>query len=95
MLGAALVTNQTGPGGKVVHRLYVEKAEPYVRALYLGLVLDRRIERIRVIASAEGGVEIEEIALSRPEPYCRSRLIRRLGCRASRRANWRSDWASI
>jgi malate-CoA ligase subunit beta len=67
MLGAALVTNQTGPTGKVVHRLYVEKAEPYVRALYLGLVLDRRIERIRVIASAEGGVEIEEIALSRPE----------------------------
>ena len=67
MLGAALVTNQTGPAGKVVHRLYVEKAEPYVRALYLGLVLDRRVERIRVIASAEGGVEIEEIALSRPD----------------------------
>src|SRR3984957_3794980 len=67
MLGSVLVTAQTGPAGKAVHRLYVEKAEPYVRALYLGLVLDRKIERIRVIASAEGGVEIEEIAASRPE----------------------------
>jgi len=67
MLGATLVTNQTGPAGKVVHRLYVEKAEPFVRQLYLGFVLDRKIERIRVIASAEGGVEIEEIALTRPE----------------------------
>jgi malate-CoA ligase subunit beta len=66
MLGSVLVTAQTGPAGKAVHRLYVEKAEPYVRALYLGLVLDRKIERIRVIASAEGGVEIEEIAASRP-----------------------------
>ena len=42
---------QTGPDGKVVHRLYVENAEPFVREFYLGLVLDRKIERIRVIAS--------------------------------------------
>ncbi len=67
MLGATLATNQTGPAGKVVHRLYVEKAESFVRQLYLGFVLDRKVERIRVIASAEGGMEIEEIALSRPE----------------------------
>jgi hypothetical protein len=66
MLGATLVTKQTGPRGKIVHRLYVEKAEPYVRALYLGFVLDRKAERIRVIASAEGGMEVEEIAATRP-----------------------------
>lgn len=67
MLGAKLVTNQTGPAGKVVHRLYVEVAEPFEREIYLGFVLDRKIERIRVIASAEGGMEIEEIAHSKPE----------------------------
>src|SRR5258707_4694088 len=67
MLGATLVTPQTGPTGKVVHRLYIEKAEAFVRAMYLGFVLDRKAERIRVIASAEGGMEIEEIALSRPD----------------------------
>ena len=67
MLGATLVTNQTGPAGKVVHRVYVERAEPFERELYLGFVLDRKIERIRVIASSEGGMEIEEIAHSKPE----------------------------
>src|ERR1700733_59973 len=66
MLGATLVTAQTGPKGKIVHRLYVERAEPFVRQLYLGFVLDRKMERIRVIASAEGGIEIEEIAANRP-----------------------------
>jgi malate-CoA ligase subunit beta len=67
MLGTTLVTHQTGPKGKVVSRLYVEVAEPFVRELYLGFVLDRKFERIRVIASAEGGMEIEEIARSKPE----------------------------
>ncbi len=67
MLGATLVTSQTGPSGKVVNRVYVEVAEPFTRELYLGFVLDRKIERIRVIASAAGGMEIEEIAHSRPD----------------------------
>ena len=67
MLGATLVTSQTGPQGKVVNRLYVEVAEPFTRELYLGFVLDRKIERIRVIASAQGGMEIEDIAHSNPE----------------------------
>jgi malate-CoA ligase subunit beta len=66
LLGSRLVTAQTGPQGKVVRRLYVEMAEPIERELYLGFVLDRRIERIRVIASAMGGMEIEQIALSNP-----------------------------
>ena len=59
---ATLVTHQTGPAGKVVSRVYVEMAEPFVREIYLGFVLDRKIERIRVVASADGGMEIEEIA---------------------------------
>lgn len=67
LLGATLVTSQTGPAGKVVNRVYVEVAEPFVRELYLGFVLDRKVERIRVIASAEGGMEIEEIAHTKPE----------------------------
>ena len=67
LLGKALVTAQTGPAGQVVHRLYVEKAEPFVRELYLGIVLDRKIERIRVVASSAGGMEVEEIAASKPE----------------------------
>ena len=67
LLGSTLVTHQTGPAGKVVHRLYVEAAEPFVRELYLGFVLDRKAERIRVIASAEGGMEIEDIARDKPE----------------------------
>jgi malate-CoA ligase subunit beta len=67
LLGARLVTAQTGPQGKLVRRLYVEVAEPFERELYLGFVLDRTVERIRVIASAEGGIEIEEVARERPE----------------------------
>src|ERR1700682_5887992 len=67
MLGRTLVTDQTGPQGKAVHRVYVEKAEPFERELYLGLVLDRKIERIRIIASAAGGMEIEEIAEHQPQ----------------------------
>jgi malate-CoA ligase subunit beta len=67
LLGATLVTAQTGPAGKVVSRVYVELAEAFERELYLGFVLDRKIERIRVIASSEGGVEIEEIARDKPE----------------------------
>src|SRR5580658_5010244 len=62
LLGRKLVTAQTGPEGKIVQRVYVEVAERFDRELYLGIVLDRKAERIRVIASAQGGMEIEEIA---------------------------------
>jgi malate-CoA ligase subunit beta len=67
LLGKSLVTHQTGPEGKIVERVYVEVAESFEREIYLGIVLDRQQERIRVIASAEGGMEIEEIAKSKPE----------------------------
>ncbi|HVN98695.1 MAG TPA: malate--CoA ligase subunit beta [Steroidobacteraceae bacterium] len=66
MLGATLVTEQTGPAGKVVHRVYVEVAEAFEREIYLGLVLDRKSERIRIVASREGGMAIEELVRLRP-----------------------------
>ncbi|MFC3691243.1 malate--CoA ligase subunit beta [Chenggangzhangella methanolivorans] len=67
MLGKKLVTKQTGPEGKPVQRVYIEVADPFDRELYLGYVLDRKAERVRVIASTEGGMEIEEIAEKNPE----------------------------
>ena len=82
MLGTTLVTHQTGPAGKVVHRVYVEKAEPYMRALYLGFVLDRKVERIRVIASAEGGMEIEEIAQQKPDTLLQQQVDPAVGLQA-------------
>jgi malate-CoA ligase subunit beta len=67
MLGRTLVTSQTGPEGKVVQRVYIEVAEPFEREIYLGFVLDRKVERVRIIASRFGGMEIEEIAKDHPE----------------------------
>jgi succinyl-CoA synthetase beta subunit/malate-CoA ligase subunit beta len=72
MFGKRLVTRQTGPRGKVVYRLYVEGAVAIRRELYLGLVLDRKSERVMVVASAAGGTEIEEIAERRPSTIIRS-----------------------
>src|SRR5918998_4028001 len=71
LLGSRLVTQQTGPEGRVVHRLYVEAAVPIEREIYLGLVLDRKSERIMVVASAQGGMEIEDIAQKSPESIVR------------------------
>ena len=67
LLGKWLVTAQTGREGKPVQRIYVEVADPYVREFYLAYVLDRKAERVRVIASRRGGMEIEEIAKTDPE----------------------------
>src|SRR5262249_7576035 len=67
MLGRTLVTHQTGPQGREVKRLLIEEGLPIARELYLGMVLDRAIGRVTVIASTEGGVEIEEVAAKRPE----------------------------
>jgi succinyl-CoA synthetase beta subunit len=74
LLGKRLVTHQTGPAGKVVHRLYVEAATEIEREIYLGLVLDRAQERVVVVASAEGGMEIEEIARERPDSIIRAAI---------------------
>jgi succinyl-CoA synthetase beta subunit len=67
ILGMNLVTHQTGPGGQVVKRLLVEQAVDIARELYLGIVVDRGIGRVVVMASSEGGMEIEEVAATHPE----------------------------
>ena len=67
LLGKILVTHQTGPQGREVRRLLIEEGLPIARELYLGMVLDRAIGRLTVIASSEGGVEIEEVARKSPE----------------------------
>lgn len=71
LLGSKLVTHQTGPEGKTVHRVYVEGAVPIEKELYIGLVLDREVQRIIVVASAEGGTEIEELSQNAPEAILR------------------------
>jgi len=82
LLGRRLVTRQTGPAGKLVERLYVEAAVPIARELYIGLVLDRRTERICVVAAPDGGMEIEEIAAQRPESILREVVEPAVGMQA-------------
>ncbi|MFL4982606.1 MAG: ADP-forming succinate--CoA ligase subunit beta [Xanthobacteraceae bacterium] len=67
MLGATLVTHQTGPHGKIVHRLYVEEGAAIERELYLSALVDRGTSRIAFVISTEGGMDIEEVARSNPE----------------------------
>jgi succinyl-CoA synthetase beta subunit len=67
MLGATLVTKQTGPVGKEVKRVYVEQGCDIRRELYLGMLVDRATSRVTVMASTEGGMEIEEVAAKHPE----------------------------
>ncbi len=67
MLGTRLVTAQTGPGGLPVQRVYVESGSDIVRELYLSLTLDRERGRIALIASAAGGMDVEEVARHTPE----------------------------
>jgi succinyl-CoA synthetase beta subunit len=67
LLGKNLVTHQTGPGGREVKRVYVEEGCDIARELYLGLLIDRETGRITLIASTEGGVEIEEVAEHSPD----------------------------
>ena len=67
MLGHVLITNQTGPAGKEVKRIYVEDGSDIARELYLGMLLDRETSRLTMMASTEGGMEIEEVAAETPE----------------------------
>ncbi|UWQ49365.1 malate--CoA ligase subunit beta [Leisingera caerulea] len=72
LFGKKLVTHQTGPEGKGIYRVYVEGAVPIAREIYLGFVLDRSSQRVMIVASSEGGMEIEEISAERPESIVRS-----------------------
>ncbi len=67
LIGKTLVTHQTGPQGKLVQRLLVEQGLDIARELYLALVVDRETRRVAIMASTEGGVDIEEVAANSPE----------------------------
>jgi succinyl-CoA synthetase beta subunit len=74
LIGKTLVTHQTGPAGKVVQRLLVEQGLDIGRELYLALVVDRESRRVAIMASTEGGVDIEEVAAKTPEKILRERV---------------------
>ena len=67
MLGRVLVTHQTGPKGKQVNRLYIEEGADIAKEFYLSLLVDRETSRVSVVASTEGGMDIEEVAHDTPE----------------------------
>jgi len=71
MIGHTLVTKQTGPAGRRVNRVYVEAGCQIARELYLSLLVDRETSRVTIVASTEGGMEIEEVAHSQPEKILR------------------------
>jgi succinyl-CoA synthetase beta subunit/malate-CoA ligase subunit beta len=71
MIGTQLVTPQTGPEGRLVQRVLVEQASNIKKEYYLGMVIDRASQRITVIASASGGMNIEEVAKETPERVIR------------------------
>ena len=74
LLGKALVTHQTGPEGRVVKTLYVEAGSDIAREMYLAVVMDRGAQAPVVIAAAEGGVDIEELAEHKPQAIARHRV---------------------
>lgn len=67
LLGKVLVTHQTGPEGKEVKRLYIEEGANIQKEYYVGFVIDRATDRVTLMASEEGGTEIEEVAAKNPE----------------------------
>jgi succinyl-CoA synthetase beta subunit len=67
MLGRVLVTHQTGPKGKQVNRLYIEEGAAIAKEFYLSLLVDRETSMVSVVASTEGGMDIEDVAHATPE----------------------------
>src|SRR5438094_300577 len=67
ILGMTLVTHQTGPQGRVVKRLLVEEGASIEKELYVGMVVDRGSQRVTLMASSEGGMDIEDVAARTPE----------------------------
>jgi succinyl-CoA synthetase beta subunit len=72
MIGNTLITKQTGPAGRLVRRVYVEAGCDIKRELYISLLIDRSVSEVVVIASTEGGMEIEEVAEHHPEKILRA-----------------------
>jgi succinyl-CoA synthetase beta subunit len=82
MLGMRLVTHQTGPEGRIVRRLLIEETLPIDRELYLSLLLDRAEARLLLMASAAGGMDIEQVAAERPEAILREYIDTGIGLQA-------------
>jgi len=82
MLGMKLVTHQTGPEGRIVKRLLIEETLPIERELYLGIVIDRATARPVFMASASGGVEIEQVAATNPEAILKESIDPAVGFQA-------------
>ncbi len=82
MLGMTLVTHQTGPEGRVVRRLLIEETLPIEKELYLGILLDRAEARLVFMASAAGGMEIEQVAAEHPEAILKEYIEPGMGLEA-------------
>jgi succinyl-CoA synthetase beta subunit len=82
MLGQKLVTHQTGPEGKEVKRVYIEEGCDIARELYLGMLIDRATGRVTLMASTEGGMDIEEVAAKTPEKILRVAIDPVMGLQA-------------
>jgi succinyl-CoA synthetase beta subunit len=87
ILGMNLVTHQTGPEGKEVKKLLIEQGIDIDRELYLGMVLDRTVSQFVMMASAEGGVEIEKVAAESPEKILKEWIDPRVGLQAYQARN--------
>jgi len=79
LIGMGLITHQTRPEGKIVKKVLIEEASEIARECYLGMVIDREKERIVIMASGEGGVEIEEVARTHPERIIKEYIDPSLG----------------
>jgi len=87
ILGMTLITHQTGPEGRLVRRLLIEETLPIEKELYLGIVLDRAASKIVFMASAAGGMEIEEVAANTPEAILKEFIDPGLGLMAYQARN--------
>jgi succinyl-CoA synthetase beta subunit len=79
MLGMTLITHQTGPEGRKVQKVYIEEGLDIRRELYLGIVIDRQTGKVVFMASAAGGMDIEEVAAKNPEAILREYITPGLG----------------
>jgi len=87
ILGMHLVTHQTGPEGKLVKKLLIEEGMNIARELYLGMVLDRSVSQLVMMASTEGGMEIEKVAAETPEKILKEWIDPSLGLKSYQARN--------
>ncbi len=93
MLSRTLVTLQTGAAGRVVKRLFIEEGAAIARELYLSFLIDRVTSRVAVIASTEGGMNIEDVAHNTPEKIFTMSIDPATGFQQFHGRRWPSRWA--